>query len=108
MNTRRAVLILGAALPLLASVVLLRAETARLNYVLARMDQRSLLLRDALRDSQLELARLRDPQRIRERVLELRSSGGPAETVSAPPPPKPKPKPETKRPSADRRGKRGD
>ncbi len=100
MNTRRAVLILGAALPLLAGVVLLRAETARLNYLLARLDQRAMLLRDELRDSRLELARLSNPQRIRERVLELRSSAAavtPANSAA-----KPKARPEPRRGAGDR------
>lgn len=70
MTTRRAVVVLLSTLMVLMSVVMLRTETVRLHYELSLEDREALALWEALREGQLELARLRNPMVIRHRVAD--------------------------------------
>lgn len=71
----RVVLLLVGVLAVMLAAVVLRAETIRLNNRVARLEQQSDALRQELHEKELELARLRNPSAIRERVLDLRLRG---------------------------------
>lgn len=68
MLLRVTAVLLSAAATMLA-VVVLRAETRRYEYLTANADWEAQHLRQALHEREFELARLRDPSRIRERVV---------------------------------------
>lgn len=72
MPLRWLILMLGIALVAMMTVVLLRAETTRLNYELSQLDRRAEILRLELTEKELELERLRNPAVIRARLAELR------------------------------------
>ncbi len=72
MALRGLMLVLATALVAMMAVVLLRAETARLHYALSQVDQRAAVLRQELREKELELARLRNPAVIRAKLAEWR------------------------------------
>ena len=71
MTLRRLVLVLGASLVALMSVVLLRADATRLHYLRSQTQRDAEILRQELREKELELARLRNPSLIRARLSEL-------------------------------------
>ncbi len=77
MSLRRTVVILGAALVTLLAVVILRAETTRLHSELSRLDSRTAVLWQELREDELELARLRNPALIRAHVAQMRLQDAP-------------------------------
>jgi UDP-N-acetylenolpyruvoylglucosamine reductase len=64
-------LVLAGALAALLSIIALRAETTRMNYEQSQLDQRAELLLQEVREKELELARLRNPALIRQRVEEM-------------------------------------
>ena len=71
--------VLVAALVGMMAVVLLRAEVTRRHYELSQLDRQADVLRQELREKQLELARLRSPAVIRAKLAALRlreDSGG--------------------------------
>jgi hypothetical protein len=83
----RTIIILLAAMTVMLSAVALRAESARLHNQAARVDARLELLRRELREQELELARLRNPGKIRERIAALRAgSEDPAALQPSKPP----------------------
>ena len=82
MSLRRTVIILGAALATLLTVVILRAETTRLHSELAQLDRRAAVLWQELRENELELARLRNPALIRARVARMRLQDSPADRAA--------------------------
>lgn len=69
MTLGRTAALLTGALAVMLTVVVLRAETTRLHFELVRLERRAATLRQELREKELELARLRNPARIRDRVL---------------------------------------
>ncbi len=73
MKLARMICILAAALATLLVVVVLRAESTRLHFELARLDRKASILWQQIREDEVELARLRNPARIRQRVLDLSS-----------------------------------
>ena len=68
----RTIIVLVGALAIMLAVVALLAETTRVQYEQSQADRRAeeLLLR--LRGQELELARLRNPALIREKLADLR------------------------------------
>ena len=88
MPLRWLILMLGMALVAMMAVVLLRAETARLNYELSQLDRRAEILRLELTEKELELERLRNPAVIRARLAELRLAGQAEEATSSTGPPR--------------------
>ena len=82
----RTTAVLGAALVVLMTVVMLRAETTHLNYEVSQLDARAETLLSELHESEIEIARLRNPAMIRGRVAEMRL--GPAPSPSAAPAPR--------------------
>jgi hypothetical protein len=83
MSLRRTVVVLGAALVTLLTVVILRAETTRLHSELSQLDRRAAVLWQELRENELELARLRNPALIRARVAQMRLQDSPPERARA-------------------------
>ncbi len=77
MPLRRTIVILAGAAATMLTVAMLRAETAHLHYVLSQLDRRAGALRQELREKQLELARLRNPAKIRS-FLEAAGERSPA------------------------------
>jgi hypothetical protein len=72
MPLRGLLLALATVLVAMMAVVLLRAETARLHYAVSQLDRRAAVLRQELREKELELARLRNPAVIRAKLAEWR------------------------------------
>lgn len=70
MTLLRMIVIFVGALVLLLSVVVLRAQTSRLHYEIARCQRQTEELQQELIDAELELARLRSPTRLRQRAEE--------------------------------------
>ena len=77
MPLRRIIIILAGAAATMLAVAVLRAETARLHYALSQLDRRAAALRQELREKELELARLRNPARIRA-LLDTAQTSEPA------------------------------
>jgi hypothetical protein len=65
----RVTAILLSAAAIMLAVVVLRAETRRYEYLTADCDWQAQHLRQELHEKEFELARLRDPARIREEVV---------------------------------------
>jgi hypothetical protein len=87
MTLFRMITVLVGGLLLLLMVVILRAETTHLHYVSAGYQHSAEELHQQLRDAELELARLRNPMRIREQVQQAASHFAeepPAPAPSAP------------------------
>ncbi|MCH8805590.1 MAG: hypothetical protein IH986_05830 [Planctomycetes bacterium] len=76
MKLARMICILAVALATLLTVVVLRAESTHLHFELARLDRKASILWQQIREDELELARLRNPVRIRQRALELSAGRG--------------------------------
>ena len=93
MTLKRLVVVLGATLAGLLAVVMLRAENRRLHYLISQQDQRADALVSEIREKELELARLSNPRKIRERAAALRMNDAPLSEKSDV-------KPGKKRPSA--------
>jgi sensor domain CHASE-containing protein len=75
MPLRWLILILAVVLVAMMAVVVLRAETTRLNYELSQFDRRAEILQLELMEKELELERLRNPALIRTKLAELRLTG---------------------------------
>ncbi len=90
MSVVRLVLILTAALAVLLTIVTLRAEATRLDFHTSEVERRTQARMREIREQELELARLRNPSTIRERVAELRLSGTAEGAAPATQPAKPK------------------
>ncbi len=87
MTLFRIIAFLVGGLLLLLVVVIQRAETTRLHYEIARCERSADELRQQLREAELELARLRNPRRIRQSMEQALSQfGAPAPTPSEPNP----------------------
>ncbi len=71
MTVPRAMLVLGMLTIVGISTVLLRADTAKAAHRVQRLHQQQTRLRHQLWGYELELARLRAPQRIAERAVKL-------------------------------------
>ena len=71
MTIPRALLVLAMLTGVGIALVLLRAETARASNRVQRLHQEQTQLRHRLWGYEMELARLRAPQRIQERAAEL-------------------------------------
>lgn len=74
--------VLATAITAMMAIVLLRAETTRLHYQLSQLDRRAAVLRQELREKELELARLRNPAVIRAKLAEFRLHEGSADSRS--------------------------
>jgi hypothetical protein len=72
MTLWRTIVFLGVLAAVMLTVVVLRAETTRLNYRLSELDREAEGIRQQLREKELELARRRHPMLIRSRALEMR------------------------------------
>ena len=68
MTLLRVIVVLVGGLALLLLVVILRAETTRLHYAIARCERNADDIRQQVVEAELELARLRNPTRIRQRM----------------------------------------
>ncbi len=88
MTLFRIIAVLVGGLLLLLIVVIQRAETTRLHSEIARCERSADELRQQLREAELDLARMRNPTRIRQRVEEAVSQF--AEPAPATPEPKPR------------------
>lgn len=86
MTLFRMIVILVGGLLLLLTVVILRAETTRLHYEISKCERSADELRQQLVDKELELARLRNPTRIRQRVEQAVTQFG----EESPPPESPR------------------
>lgn len=64
----RMIAVLLLWLAVLLAVVVLRSETTRLHYEIASQQQQADNIRHTLRQAELELARLRNPMLLRQRV----------------------------------------
>ena len=71
MTLLRIIVILAGALALMLAVVILRTETARLHYRISRLQDETGRMHEQLRDANLEIARLRNPMLIRQRVHDV-------------------------------------
>lgn len=89
MTLFRIIVVLTGALVVMLLVVMLRAETTRLHYEISECERQADQYREQLRALELELARLRNPVVIREKVEEavrqFIDEGAPPEP---PPPPR--------------------
>ncbi len=70
MSLFRTIAVLLGGLALMLVVVILRAETTRLHYATSQRELRFEAVRQQLREAEMQLARLRNPMLIRERVQE--------------------------------------
>jgi hypothetical protein len=86
MTLFRVIVVLVGGLALLLVVVILRAETTRLHYSIARCERDADEMRQQLVEAELELARLRNPTRIRQRIEQAVAQ--PAEEPAPAPPPR--------------------
>ena len=68
MTLFRTITVLLGGLALLLLVVILRAETTRLHYAISKCERDADGIRQELVEAELELARLRNPTRIRQRM----------------------------------------
>lgn len=75
MTLTRTIVTLITALLVMLTVVVLRAETTRLQFESSRFDRDAEILLAQFREQQLELARLRNPVLIRDRAADMRLSG---------------------------------
>ena len=89
MTLLRVIVVLVGGLALVLLVVILRAETTRLHYAIARCERDADDIRQQVVEAELELARLRNPTRIRQR---MEQAVGPAMEDAAPAPAPPKKK----------------
>ncbi len=64
MSIPRLTVVLGLALVSMLAVVVLRAESTRLNYELSRLDHDAELLQRDIEDRRLELIRMRSPSQV--------------------------------------------
>jgi outer membrane biosynthesis protein TonB len=64
------IVVLSSGLAVMLVVVVLRTETTRLHFEVSQRERQSEGFRQQLRESELELARLRNPMLIREQVKE--------------------------------------
>jgi hypothetical protein len=81
MTLLRVIVVLVGGVALLLLVVILRAETTRLHYAGARCERAADEIRQQVVEAELELARLRNPTRIRQR---MEQAVGPAAEEPAP------------------------
>lgn len=72
MTLFRITFVLGCAFAFMLTIVVLRAESAALNFEISKYDTLADVKVRELRERELELARLKNPARIRARVAELR------------------------------------
>jgi hypothetical protein len=77
MTLKRLVIVLGSTLAAMLAVVVLRAENRRLHYLISRSDARDEALTTEIREKELELARLTNPHKIRERAATSRLQDAP-------------------------------
>lgn len=75
MTLPRTIGVLISVTALLLVVVILRGETARIHYDMSQLDQDADVLRLQMRENELEIVRLRDPDRIAERAAAARIGG---------------------------------
>ncbi len=68
MTLFRVIVVVVGGLAVLLLVVILRAETTRLHCAIARYEREADGIRQDLVEAELELARLRNPTRIRQRM----------------------------------------
>lgn len=112
MTLGRGIVLLGALLAVTLMTALLRGEVARLQFQMSEMDRQEESLRLRMRESRLELARLKNPAQIRDRVKDLlapptETSKPVAETAkpAAAAPKRPEPAPRERGRSAEKRPK---
>ena len=85
MTLFRTIVVLLGGLVLMLCVVILRAETTRLHYEISQCERRADDCRQRLREAELELARLRNPMMIRQKVEEAVGELMEGEKVPEPP-----------------------
>lgn len=84
MTLTRIVVVLAGTLLVLLTCVVLRADAASMNDRLAALESEAGELWQELRAKELELARLRTPSVIRERVSSQRMKAAPADNSRKP------------------------
>ena len=84
MTIARLSFVLLIALVVMLSVVALRAESTRLNYEIAKLERQAEAVTLEIREKELELARLGNPMKIRERVVNLNEVEGQPAAASRP------------------------
>lgn len=85
----RVTALLFSAAAIMLAVVMLRAEARRYEYLTANAEWEAQYLSQSLHEKELELARLRDPSRIREKVIGRQLAeelGGKSPAVTPPAP----------------------
>lgn len=82
MPLRWLIIVLATILMGLLAIVTLRAEATHLHYQLSQLDRRAQVLRQELREKELELARMRNPALIRARLDQWRLPYDSSETRS--------------------------
>ncbi len=97
MTVFRMTVVLAGGLVLLLAVVVLRAETTRLHYEVSRCERQAESLRQQLLEAELELARLKNPVRLRQRMQEAVSRLVEEPAAESPARPAPSPAPARKR-----------
>ena len=96
MTLTRTIVLLAGGLLLMLAVIVLRAETRRLHFRTSEYDSQIEQIRQELRNQEIELQRLRNPEDIRNRALQLivpvaPAAPGPKE-IKLPPPARKKPR----------------
>ncbi|MCG3129258.1 MAG: hypothetical protein CHACPFDD_04179 [Phycisphaerae bacterium] len=110
MTLGRGIVLLVATLAVMLTTALLRGEVARLQFQMSELDRQEESLRLRMRESRLELARLKNPAQIRDRVKDLLAPPSAASRPSASPAGPSKavePKERDRGRSGDKRGRSG-
>jgi hypothetical protein len=84
MTLTRMICLFAGTLAVMLAVVILRAETTRLHYVISDLDRQDDVLRQELRKEELALERARNPATLLERVNRLRLAEPESETRRTP------------------------
>ena len=87
MTLFRMIIVLAGGLVLLLAIVIVRAETTRLHYEISRCERTADDVRQQLVEAELELARLRNPTRIKQRMEQAVGHFADEPPPPAPPPP---------------------
>ena len=88
MTLLRTIVVLAGALAVMLLAVILRAETTRLHYEISQCERQADDYRRQLHAAELELARLRNPMMIREKVEEAVRRLIDEDAPPEPPPPR--------------------
>ncbi|MGD8453110.1 MAG: hypothetical protein PVJ57_14930 [Phycisphaerae bacterium] len=79
MTVRRMMILFAGALAVMATIVILRAETTRVHYEISELERRGDVLARKVKHEQLALQRALAPAALMERVKEIRLAEPPGE-----------------------------